>query len=88
MLTWMKQRLFAWVDRCQKREIERLHRKAIQLKQELESSGKEIQLTPEDKCRLAEKAKGIDLDTLRQISVIEPEQFLSSESGEDATENR
>ena len=89
MFTWFKQRLFAWVDRYQKREIERLRQQTMQLKEEVErETGKPIQLTSEDRRRLAEKAKGIDPETLKQISIIGPEQFLESEPENDPTENR
>ena len=59
------------------------------LKEEIErTTGKPLQLTPEERLLLAEKAKGIDPETLKRISVHGIEHRNSSESDTDSTENR
>ena len=79
MYRWLKRRLVAWLEGIQQREIERLHRKALRLKAELLelNDGKPIRLTVEQRQLLAEKAKGIDPETLKRITVID---FEESES--------
>ena len=54
MIGWLKQRLFAWVDRYQQREIERLHAELVRLKAEVLQSngGQPIRLPPEAHQRL------------------------------------
>ena len=89
MFGWLKQRLATWVEIGQQRQIDRLHRKAMRLKEEIEqSTGEPLQLTPEDLRLLAEKAKGIDPETLKKISVFDLSDFVKSESEIDSTENQ
>jgi hypothetical protein len=89
MFRWLKQRLFEWVGREQQQEIERLHRKAVRLKAEVErQTGKPAQLSPEARRRLAEKAQRIDPETFKQISVFDPEDLHMTDPGSDSTENR
>jgi len=61
----------------------------MELKEELErETGKPIQLTTEERRLLAKKAEGIAPETLKQISVLDPEDFTTAESKTDSTENR
>ena len=88
MFRWLKQRLIGWVEEQQRREIGRLRQEAIRLKEELErETGQPIQLSPEDRRMLAEKAKNIDLETLKQISVFDPESLKIPDSQSDSAEN-
>jgi len=89
MFRWFKSWLVNRVDEWQRREIARLHQETIRLKQEVEQmTGKPIQLTPKQRRRLAEKADGIDADTLKQISVFDPKEFTSLDHKTDSTENQ
>ena len=73
----MKKWLVAWAEGCQQQEIERLQEESCRLKEELMelNGGEPIRLSPEQRRLLAEKAKGIDLEVLRQITVFESEGF-------------
>jgi len=73
MYHWLKKRLVAWLEGIQQREIERLHRESLRLKAELLelNDGKPIRLTPEQCQLLVEKAKGLDPETLKRISVVD-----------------
>ena len=66
-----------WAGRRQQREIERLHAQCCRLKEELMelNGGGPIRLSPEQRRRLAEKAKGIDPEALKQITVFDFEDF-------------
>jgi hypothetical protein len=76
-------------DAQQRREIAHLQHEALMLKAELErTTGKPLELTPEDRQRLAEKAAGIDLETLRQICVFDPAELVAPDQEPDSTENR
>jgi hypothetical protein len=80
--------LFGWAEARQRREIARLQHKALMLKAELErTKGKPLELTPEDRQRLAEKAAGVDSDTRRQISVFDPAELVAPDQETDSTEN-
>jgi len=72
MFAWLKKRLVDWVDRYQKREIERLHAEALRLKAELLqiNGGQPIRLTPEERQRLNKLRKNIDPERLKQIDVL------------------
>ncbi len=88
MFRKLKRRLKEWVEDVQRREIERLLKGNIRLKQELEQeTGRPIQLTPEQQSRLAELSKGMDPETLKEISVFGPEQFTTVESEKESAEN-
>jgi len=89
MFQRLKQRLLGWADAQQRREIARLQHEALMLKAELErTTGKPLELTPEDRQRLAEKAVGIDPETLRQICVFDPAELVAPDQEPDSTENR
>ena len=61
----------------------------MRLKEEIEqTTEKPLELTLEQHRFLAEKAKGIDLETLKQISVFDPEDLKMSDPKSDSTENR
>jgi len=89
MFQWMKRMLFGWAEAQQPREIARLQHKALMLKAELEpTTGKSLELTPEDRQRLAEKAAGIEPETLLQICVFNPAEPVAPDQEPDSTENR
>ena len=89
MFQWMKRMLFGWAEAQQRREIARLQHKAVMLKSELErTTGKPLELTSEDRQRLAEKAARIDPDTLRQISMFDPAELVAPDQQPHSTENR
>ncbi len=90
MLTWLKRRLVAWVERCQQREIQRLHRHGCRLKGELLKLTGEgrIVLSPEEQRRLWEKAKRIDPEVLKQISQFDLEDLRSPSANDTSAESR
>ena len=89
MFQWLKKRLFAWVENHQRSEIVRLQREAMLLKEEVErTTGKPVQLTPEQRRHLAEIAREIDPETLKQISVLDPETLAGLNDDTDSTQNR
>ena len=91
MFGFLKRRLVAKVEDWQRRrEIARLQQESRRrLKEELErKTGKPVQLTSEQRALLAEKARGIDPEILKQISVFDPEEFTTSPAENDSTENR
>jgi hypothetical protein len=73
MLTWLKRRLVAGVDRYQQREIQRLQEENRRPKEELlRSTGEaKLVLSPEERRLLWEKAKRIDPDVLKRISLFD-----------------
>ena len=89
MFGFLKRWLVAKVEDWQRREIARLQQKSRRLKEELErKTGKPVQLTSEQSALLAEKAKGIDPEMLKQISVFDLEEFMPPLAENDSTENR
>ncbi|MDG2381609.1 MAG: hypothetical protein P8N76_08035 [Pirellulaceae bacterium] len=88
MFRWFKTQLVTWLDEKQRGEVARLQQKAMRLKTEVErKTGKPIQLTPEQRRLLAEKAKGLDPETIKQISVFDPEHLSLSDHDTDPAEN-
>ena len=88
MFRWLKRRLVAWVEERQRREIARLHEKAIRIKEEIErTTGEPVQLSLDEKRHLAKKARGIDPEVLKQISIFDPEELKAWDSDNDPTEN-
>ena len=76
MFGWFKKRLAAWAEDYQQREIARLRKKSMRLKEEIErTTGEPLRLTPEELRQLAKKAKGIDPDRLKHISSLHPDDF-------------
>ena len=74
MFQWLKKWLVAWVEDRQRREIARLQQESQRLTDEIErTTGEPFRLTPEERRRLAKKAKGIDPERLKQISSLHPE---------------
>ncbi len=89
MLSWLKKRLVDWAEKVQQREIARLREESQRLKEEIErETGHPIQLTPDERRLLAEKASRIDLQTLKQISVLNAEDLTSADLQVDSAENR
>jgi hypothetical protein len=89
MFHWLKRRLVAWAGDVQRREIARLQEESSRLKREIEdATGEPVQLTAEQRRVLAEKAAGIDPDTLKQMSVLDSEDRDSSDRDTDSTENQ
>ena len=88
MFRRLKKRLKEGVEDVQRREITRLRQETIQLKEEIErETGRPIELTPEERSRLAELSKGMDPETLKEISVFVPEQFTTVEIEKESAEN-
>ena len=81
--------LVVWAERYQQQEIKRLHEKCFRLKAELmrRNGGKPIPLSPEDRRLLAEKAKGIDPEVLKQISVFDIQEFNPQCPNDDSTQS-
>jgi hypothetical protein len=75
MFRRLKRWLVAWAEGYQQREIERLYEESCRLKAELMdlNGGEPIRLSPEERSLLAEKAKEIDSEVLKQITVFESE---------------
>ena len=89
MSGWIKRRLIDWAEKVQGPEITRLIKENKRLKEEIErETGHPIQLTPDERRLLAEKASGIDHETLKQISVLDAEDLTSADLQADSTENR
>lgn len=77
-----------WAEEIQQSEIERLRQETRQLKERIErETGRPIQLTPEERNRLAELSQGMDLETLKEISVFGPEYFTSADIELESAEN-
>ena len=88
MFQWLKKRLVAWVDDLQQREIARLKEESKRLKEEIaRTTGEPVQLTPEQRQQLREKAKGIDPETLKDISAFGPEVLNLSDHDSGSAEN-
>ena len=88
MIRWLKTRILSRLEECQRRESARLRQKALQLKDEIEqTTGRPIQLTAEERQRLAESAEGIDPDRLEEISVIDPKEFMPPHHDGRSTQN-
>lgn len=89
MFHWLKRRLVAWAGDVQRREIARLQEASNRLKREIEeTTGKPVQLTAKQRRVLAEKAAGIDPDTLKRMSILNSEDRDPSDRDTDSTENR
>ena len=73
MLIWLKRWLVACVERYQQREIQRLHEEGCRLKEEmLKLTGEDrIVLSSEERQLLWEKAKRIDPEVLKQMSLFD-----------------
>ena len=87
MFRRVKQWLTAWAEELQRREIARLRHDNLRLKEEVErETTQPIQLTAEERRLLAEKAEGIDPETLNQISVLDVEILMPAKSQTDSAE--
>ena len=77
-----------WAEEVQRREIARLQAQNLKLKKDIERAiGRPIQLTSEEQLRLTELSKGMDPDTLKEISVFGPEQFTAADIEKESAEN-
>ena len=89
MFRRFKQWLTAWADELQRREIARLRQETMELKEQVErETGQPIQLTAAERRLLAEKAEGIDPETLQRISVFDLEGLTPAEPPTDSAELR
>ncbi len=89
MFGWLKKRLVTWVERHQRLEIARLKKESRRLSEEIEqATGQPFRLTPEELHRLAEKAKGMDPERLREVSVLHPEDLEKLIEAIDSAEDR
>ena len=77
MFKRLKAWLIAWAERHQQREARRLQEECRRLKEEVRTlnGGEPIPLSPEQRRLLVEKAKGIDPEVLKQISVFDLHDF-------------
>ncbi len=75
MFRKLKKRLKEWAEEVQRRELARLHEQNMKLKAEIErETGRPVQLTPEERNRLAQISKGMDPETLEQILMFDPKE--------------
>ena len=89
MFHWLKERLATWAEEHQRREIARLQQESKRLTREIEqATGEPFRLTPEELRRLAEKAKGIDPERLKQITSLDPEDLTKLIEEIDSAENQ
>lgn len=89
MFAWLKKRLTHWVEELQRREIARLVEENRRLTEEIErQTGQPIQLTQDERRRLAKLAKGIDPERLRQISSFDPDESMTVDEDTAPTEDR
>ena len=88
MFKRLKTWLVVWAERCQQREIERLHEECCRLKEELVklNGGEPIHLSPEQRRLLAEKAKRIDPEVLKPVSVFDFQDFKPQCPNDTSTE--
>ena len=76
MFAKLKQRFQRWAEEVVRRENARLRQETLRLKEEIErETGRPIELTAAQRSRLAELTEGMDSETLKEISVFDPEQF-------------
>ncbi len=76
MFKRLKKWLVAKVEYYQQQEFERFKKENSRLKEELMAlnGGEPIRLSPEERRLLAQKAKGIDPEIVKQISVFDCEE--------------
>jgi hypothetical protein len=72
MFRWLKARVVKWVEQYQQRQIDALLTESRSLKAQLLelNGGKPIQLSPEQRARLAAKRKRIAPERLKELSVL------------------
>jgi len=89
MFKRLKTWLVVWAERYQQREIERLQEECCRLKEEVIkfNDGEPIPLSPEQRRLLAGKAKGIDPEVLKQISVFDFQDFHPQCPNDTSTES-
>ena len=92
MFSWLRMRLVACINEKQREEIARLKRESQRLGDEIEqATGQPFRLEPEELRLLAEKAKGMESEQIREISVLHPEDLekliKEVESAEDPPSN-
>ena len=89
MFHWLKEWLATWAEEHRRREIARLQQESKRLTREIEqATGEPFRLTPEELRRLAEKAKGIDPERLKQITSLDPEDLTKLIEEIDSAENQ
>lgn len=89
MFHWLKERLATWAEEHQRREIARLQQESKRLTKEIEeATGEPFRLTQEELRRLAEKARGIDPERLKQISSLDPEDLTKLIEEIESAENQ
>ena len=82
MFKWLKARLIKWVEQYQQRQMQELLAKSRALKAQLLelNGGKPIQLSSDERARLAAKRKGINPERLKEIQVLD----IDAEASPDA----
>jgi len=89
MFGWLKERLVTWAEEHQRLETARLKKKSQRLSEEIEqATGQPFRLTSEELRKLAEKAKGMEREQLREVSVLHPEDLEKLIEEIDSAEDR
>lgn len=89
MLDRLKRRLVAWAITMQRKEEARLRRESQRRSDEYEqATGQPFRLTNEELRQLAEKAKGMDAQRLRKVSILHPDDIEKLIAAIESLENR
>ncbi|MCH8922888.1 MAG: hypothetical protein IIA67_07035 [Planctomycetes bacterium] len=87
MFGWLKKRLVTWAEEHQRLEIARLKKKSQRLSEEIEqATGQPFRLTSEELRQLAEKAKGMEREQVRETAECRGGQLAETDSS-DVTQN-
>ena len=89
MFDQLKRRLVAWSITMQRKEEARLRRESQRRSDEYEqATGQPFRLTDEELRQLAEKAKGMDAQRLRKVSILHPDDIEKLIAAIESLENR
>ncbi len=89
MFDQLKRRLVAWAITMQRKEEARLRRESQRRSDEYEqATGQPFRLTDEELRQLAEKAKGMDAQRLRKVSILHPDDIEKLIAAIESLENR
>jgi hypothetical protein len=89
MFDQLKRRLVAWAITMQRKEEARLRRESQRRSDEYEqATGQPFRLTDEELRQLAEKAKGMDAQRVRKVSILHPDDIEKLIAAIESLENR